>query len=255
MFDWKLFLVLVLVCVPGVLVVLPGMLSTVEVTARKGLPEGKKLPRREVMLANMGGWALASIALAAAGGTALAPRVGFGAPFLEALISGEPAWPALRPQLLPALGLSVAGTLILLAAYYGFFRRRLDAETIDAIEGSRNKLGIWGRVLYHLALGHPLWPGPRAKFHRRRCQADADAIRVDDLSQPVGGHDLCLALLAVWTRSGDDRPRAVPPGVVAGGCEDGPECASPHPPGGGIWENRLIGWNGEIRRQARGDER
>jgi hypothetical protein len=148
MFDWKLFLVLVLVCVPGVLVVLPGMLSTVEVTARKGLPEGKKLPRREVMLANMGGWALASIALAAAGGTALAPRVGFGAPFLEALISGEPAWPALRPQLLPALGLSVAGTLILLAAYYGFFRRRLDAETIDAIEGSRNKLGIWGRVLY-----------------------------------------------------------------------------------------------------------
>jgi hypothetical protein len=36
----------------------------------------------------------------------------------------------------------------LLAAYYGFFRRRLDAETVQAVDGLRIKLGIWGRVLY-----------------------------------------------------------------------------------------------------------
>jgi hypothetical protein len=148
MFEWKLFLVLVLVCVPGVLVVVPGALSSAEATARKQLPEGKELPRREVMLATGFVPPFLFIGIAAAVGTALAARVGLGAPFFEALISGDPVWPALQPQLLPALGLSVAGTLILLAAYYGFFRRRLDPETAHKIDELRNKLGIWGRVLY-----------------------------------------------------------------------------------------------------------
>lgn len=148
MFDWKIFLVLVLVCVPGVLVVVPGALASAEATARKRLPEGKEMPRREVMLAVTVVQNLLLIAIVAAAGTALAPRVGLGAPFFEALAGGEPVWPALRPQLLPALGLGVAGTLVLLAAYYGFFRRRLDPETAHTVDELRNKMGIWGRVLY-----------------------------------------------------------------------------------------------------------
>ena len=148
MFEWKLFLVLVLVCVPGVLVVVPGVISGAEANARKRLPEGKELPRREVMLATTLVQTFLVVAIASAAGTALAPRVGFGAPFFEALVSGEPLWPALQPQLLPALGLGVAGTLVLLAAYYGFFRRRLDPKTAHTIDELRNKLGIWGRVLY-----------------------------------------------------------------------------------------------------------
>jgi hypothetical protein len=148
MFEWKLFLVLVLVCVPGVLVVVPGAISGAEAKAGKQLSEGKEMPRREVVLAATLVQTFLFVAIAAAAGTALAPRVGFGAPFFEALVSGEPLWPALQPQLLPALGLGVAGTLILLAAYYGFFRRRLDPETAHTIDELRNKLGIWGRVLY-----------------------------------------------------------------------------------------------------------
>jgi len=148
MFDWRLFLVLVLVCVPGVLVVVPPALSSAEATARKRLPEGKEMPRREVMLATALVQTLLLVAIAAAAGTALAPRVGLGAPVFEALVSGEPLWPALQPQLLPALGLGVAGTLVLLAAYYGFFRRRLDPETVHTIDELRSKLGIRGRVLF-----------------------------------------------------------------------------------------------------------
>jgi hypothetical protein len=148
MFDWKLFLVLVLVCVPGVLVAVPAALSSAVATARKRLPEGKEMPPRKVMLAITLVQTFLLVAIAAAAGTALAPRVGLGAPFFEALAGGEPVWPALRPQLLPTLGLSVAGTLVLLAAYYGFFRRRLDPETAHTIDELRNKLGIWGRVLY-----------------------------------------------------------------------------------------------------------
>jgi hypothetical protein len=148
MFEWKLFLVLVLVCVPGVLVAVPAALSSAAATAAKRLPEGKDLPRREVMLATGLVPPFLFIAIAAAAGTALAPRVGLGAPFFEALISGDPVWPALQPQLLPALGLSMVGTPVLLAAYYGFFRRRLDPETAHTIDELRNKVGIWGRVLY-----------------------------------------------------------------------------------------------------------
>jgi hypothetical protein len=148
MFDWKLFLVLVLVCVPGVLVVVPGALASAEATARKRLPEGKEMPRREVMLVATVVQTLATVAIAAAAGTVLAPRVGLGAPFFEALVAGEPLWPALRPQLLPALGLSVAGALLFLAVYYGFFVRRLDPGSVHAIDELRNRIGIWGRVLY-----------------------------------------------------------------------------------------------------------
>ncbi len=148
MFDWKLFLVLVLVCVPGVLVVVPGVLSSAEKTARRRLPEGKGMPRREVMLAAALVQTFLLIAIAAAAGTALAPGVGLGAPFFEALVGGEPLWPALRPQLLAALGLGVAGALVFLAAYYGFFVRRLGPETVHPIDELRNRIGIWGRVLY-----------------------------------------------------------------------------------------------------------
>jgi len=148
MFDWKLFLVLVLVCVPGVLVIVPGALSSAEAMGRKRLPEGKEMPRREVMLAATLVQTFLVVAIAAAAGTVLAPRVGLGAPFFEALVSGEPLWPALQPQLLPALGLSVAGALVFLATYYGFFVRRLDPETVHPIDELRNRIGIWGRVLY-----------------------------------------------------------------------------------------------------------
>jgi len=148
MFDWKLYLMLVLMCVPGVLVVVPGVIAKLEATAHEQLPVGKELPPRGVMLAVAFMQTFILIAIAAAAGTALAARAGLRAPFFEALASGESAWPALRPQLLPALGLGVAGTLVFLAAYYGIFRRRLDTETVQAIEDLRHKLGIWGRLLY-----------------------------------------------------------------------------------------------------------
>jgi hypothetical protein len=148
MFDWRLFLVLVLACVPGVLVAVPPMLPTIEANARKNLPQGKEMPRREVMLASLLVMPLTIIALAAAAGTSLGPRVGFDAPFFKALVDGRPLWPALQPQLLPSLGLGVAGALLVIAAYYGFFLRHLDPGTINAVEGLRHKMGIWGRVLY-----------------------------------------------------------------------------------------------------------
>lgn len=148
MFNWGLFLVLVLACVPGVLVIVPGAVSTIEETARTRPPKGKKLPQRGVMLAAVVVQTLVFVAIATAAGTALAPRVGLGAPVFEALVAGKPIWTALQPQLLPALGISAVGAIVWIAAYYGFFRRRLDRETAQCVDALRSRLGIFARVLY-----------------------------------------------------------------------------------------------------------
>lgn len=148
MFNWGLFGVLVLACVPGVLVSLPGTLAAIETVARNRLPDGQEMPSRAVALVAAVVQTLMLVAIAAAAGTALAARAGLGAPFFEALVEGQALWPTLRPQLLPAFGLAIPGALIFVAAYYGFFRRQLDAETALAIDGLRNRIGIWGRVLY-----------------------------------------------------------------------------------------------------------
>ena len=148
MFDWKLFTIIILICVPGVLVAVPGVIAKFEVTAQTKLPKGKRLPHRGVMLAVALVQTFFLITIASAAGTMLASRVSMGAPFFKSLAAGEPVWPALRTQLLPTLAFGVVGTPVFLAVYYGFFRPRLDPETVKAIDELRYNLGIWGRLLY-----------------------------------------------------------------------------------------------------------
>jgi len=56
------------------------------------------------------------VALAVWAGVALSRSLGLGAPVFEAALSGTGAWPALRPQLIPAaiVGLLAGGMLVLL---------------------------------------------------------------------------------------------------------------------------------------------
>jgi hypothetical protein len=148
MFDWTLFACLVLVCVPGILVTVPGTIKTMEKLASDQLHEGRALPPRPVLILASTVQTLVIIAIPAAVGTALAPTVGLHAPAFEALKGGQPLWPAIQPQLFPSLVVGVAGGLVFVAAYYGLFRPRLDAHTVQAWEGLRDGIGIWGRVLY-----------------------------------------------------------------------------------------------------------
>lgn len=148
MFSWPLFLCLVLVSVPGLVVTIPALVRRLEKMATDKLPPGKTLPPRAVIVAAALVQSLLLVAAASAVGTALAPRVGLAAPFFEALAFGQPVWEALATQLLPALVLGVGGALVIVAAYYLFFRPRLDGQTVRSMEGLRMDLGLGARLLY-----------------------------------------------------------------------------------------------------------
>ncbi len=148
MFNWSLFLVLVLVSVPGLLVTIPNLMGRLESAAAERLPPDKPLPARPVIVAATMAQSLLLVAIAAALGTALASHVGLAAPFFQALVSGQSLWTALRPQLMPALVLGIGGALAIVTAYYFFFRPRLDRQTVDSMEELRMALGPWARLLY-----------------------------------------------------------------------------------------------------------
>lgn len=148
MFNWSLFLCLVVVCVPGLLVAIPNLMRRLETTAVDRLPPGKTLPPRSVLVTATLAQSLFLVSVASAVGTLLAPRVGLGAPVFEALVSGRPLWGALQPQLVPALSLGVGGALVIVAVYYLYFRPRLDGQTARSMEELRMELGPWARMLY-----------------------------------------------------------------------------------------------------------
>ena len=148
MFNWILFIYLVLVCIPGMLIAVRGALKTISKLVEDKLPPGKEMPPMSVILVASTIQSLILIAVPAAIGTAVAHRVDLHAPFFEALVVGGPLWNTIEPQVFPSLAVGIGGALIFVAAYYMFFRPRLDEQTVSSMEELRNGIGIWGRVMY-----------------------------------------------------------------------------------------------------------
>jgi hypothetical protein len=148
MFNWMLFAVLVLISAPGVIISLPRLVDQLQETAADRLPPGKEPPPRRVILAAGMGQYLLFAVVAAAVGTLLAPRAGLSAPFFAALAEGSWSWTAVSAQLWPALWLGSGGALVFVAAYYGFFRPRLDPQTLQSSEALRNEMGMAARLFY-----------------------------------------------------------------------------------------------------------
>lgn len=150
MFNVSLFLLLVLISVPGILVVLPRTMRLLRPTIAANLKPGQSMPSQRQLVLISVAQSTVLIAVASAIGTVLAPRAGLSAPFFEAVANG--AWSdvstAAQGQLLPALGLSVAGVALFMLAYYGLFRPKMDATSVAVAENMRRELGLAGRVLY-----------------------------------------------------------------------------------------------------------
>jgi len=105
----RLGVALWLAAMPGVVVisltVIPQVLATVPHRVPLGLAVAASMLQSGVL-----------VALAVWAGVALSRSLGLGAPVFEAALSGTGAWPALRPQLIPAaiVGLLAGGMLVLL---------------------------------------------------------------------------------------------------------------------------------------------
>ncbi len=148
MFDWQLLLLLIIISLPGILLTVPRSLDRMMQRYGDQLSESRQLPSRTVLIFLSGLQSTLLVALFATLGIIAVPRVGFSAPFFEAIINVDPAWPALKPQLLPTILASIAGAAIFLLSYYGFFRPRMDIRNIACMEGLRMDLGIHARLLY-----------------------------------------------------------------------------------------------------------
>lgn len=147
MFDWNLLFILVLVSIPGAVFAARGGLATLERLIASGKVD-QKLPPKNVLLALTAVQSLVLVTIAAAIGTALADGVGLTAPVFQAASAGDSIWPGMRAQWTPALMFGLIGALVFLAAYYGYFRPRLDKETVRVTEDLRGALGLWGRIFY-----------------------------------------------------------------------------------------------------------
>ena len=148
MFNWAIFGLLMAISLPGLVISAPRLIKTLQSTIQANLRPGQKTPSQSILVGLSILQNLIIVAIAAAIGTALTPRVDLRAPFFEALVAGKSLWSALAPQALPTLVVGASGAFLFIAVYYGFVRPRLDTHTVRRMEALRFGLGVWSRLLY-----------------------------------------------------------------------------------------------------------
>ena len=148
MAPWQMILVLILVSLPGILITTPTLVGKMLPILAEKLPEDQKIPPARTLKFVMAVQVLVLVSVFAVLGGMTAPKVGLSAPFFEALVARSRLWTAAKPQMLPMMIGGVAGGLVLVAAYYLFFRPRLDRPTVRHMEDLRMQMGLAGRLLY-----------------------------------------------------------------------------------------------------------
>ena len=142
-----LFFCLFGISLPGIIIIVPNAVKSMESRIKKSAPLDKKIPSMRVITV-LGTVQSSVFVLIAAVGTLLSPLINFGAPFFESLVKEDNIWSSLHPQLLPSFTLGIGGRIVFVAAYYSIFRPRLDEETVRIMERLRMNLGLAGRLLY-----------------------------------------------------------------------------------------------------------
>lgn len=139
-FDVRLFGLLFAACVIAVAVSVPSQVRALRAVL------GIAVPPEALLL-----WGIAQqlvlAAAAAATGVLLAPRVGLGAPCLQAVLGSADPLPILVRQVAAAVPSAVVVLLGLLVLYYGLFRPRLRYGDVVRMERLRLGLGLPARML------------------------------------------------------------------------------------------------------------
>ena len=92
--NWTLFMLFVLLCVPGFLIAVPRLTALMRPQMEKNLKPGQSLPSAQTLILAQIAQGLVLTAIAAVVGLLLASRVGLSAPFFEAVAAGD--WGAAR---------------------------------------------------------------------------------------------------------------------------------------------------------------
>ena len=145
-FKKRLFLILFVAGFAGVASFL--LVDLTAVVALFPVPEGTEAPVITPAIKVLGLVQPAVlVAIAVLIGVVLAQKVGLSAPVAEAIASGQPVVPALKPQIVPGIIGSVAGGVsILLSA--AVFKSSLTAETLERISMFTKLLPLPTRFLY-----------------------------------------------------------------------------------------------------------
>lgn len=147
MFNWTLLCLLIAICIPGILSLMPTT-QTIYASLKQTLPAKKKLPSKNIFIILSIIQTFILIIIASAFGTAVNHNLHLHAPFLEALSHHQSGWLALQSQLLPSCIAGIGGAAIFLSAYYFIARPRLDAQTVKCMESLRLSAGICARIFY-----------------------------------------------------------------------------------------------------------
>lgn len=146
-FDFRLFSLLVLICIPGLLVAIPRQLGSLQSTA--GNPAMvRRMPNRRQLVAIGLAQYLLFVAITAGLGTLLTPDLSLGAPFFTAIAQGAALPSGFGTRILQAAAIGLAASIPFVASYYLLVRPRLDPHTVRQVERLRISLGVPARFLY-----------------------------------------------------------------------------------------------------------
>ncbi|HSH02478.1 MAG TPA: CPBP family intramembrane glutamic endopeptidase [Anaerolineae bacterium] len=144
MFDLQLFILLILISLPGTIIAIRHQMATLH---PKLVAQDPKTPSLPILTSAALAQTLLILLAAAALGTSLGPTVGFDAPVLRAIAHVQSPLPHLKQQL-PAFLIAILGALITLLLYYRVFRPWLSPQTVLATEQMRRDLGLPARILF-----------------------------------------------------------------------------------------------------------
>ena len=148
MFAWYLFFLLIVICLPGIALSIPRSLGALRGQIEANLRPGQAMPSFPVLVLVSALQALVVAAAAAAVGVATMTQTGFEAPFWQGVATGRFDGAALGGQLLAGFVGALICLVPFLGLYYGVFRPRLDAHTVQVTEALRARLGLAGRLLH-----------------------------------------------------------------------------------------------------------
>lgn len=147
MFNYNLFYLLSVICIPGIFATLPLLRATYKVVKQRASAERVFPSQGKFLFVSVIQSSILAV-ITADVGTYLMPKTGFAAPFLASLANFTPDFTILAQQIISSLPITIIGSAVFLVAYYFLFVPKLDSTSLSVIRSFRLITGLSGRLLY-----------------------------------------------------------------------------------------------------------